>query len=383
MPNLPARQLNAGSSEVGNSCPYCHTPMQPGESVVACPVDGSVHHVICWHDNNNHCATFQCPGSGAVVASTAVATAINWRAMALWGVAGIFLFVALFRIFDTPVVTQTTPMPAADISPATATATPNATATAVAMTLAAEMAATATARSDADGDGLTLLEETGYGTDPYMPDSDGDDVSDWNEITAYQTNPLNSDSDGDSLSDHQEISTIGSDPNNSDTDNDGNSDGREVAAGSDPLRDAPPTARPTPRPPRAQPSATLPSPVTGLRLINTNSDRPIGPLVDGDTVSLARTGSALSIEALVSGSGVGSVVFYWDGGLFCMNNADRCFENVAPYAMSGDQGGDYYNNWDWSRLTRGRHTVTVVTCSAPGGTGGCAEAMTVTFTIAR
>jgi hypothetical protein len=310
--------------------------------------------------------------------------------------AAIVLLFAHFRIFDDPMVRQSTPAPGV-VAVATANATATArslsdAATADAATAVAVSVMQATAMSDADDDGLLYEAESQYGTDAEDADSDGDGLEDGQEIGSYyNTDPLDADSDNDGLSDYQEIRTFRTKPVDADSDDDGLDDGVEVVRGLDPREWTPPTTeavrqptpRPTPRPAPVQPTPTRPSPVTGLRLINTDSDRPIGPLADGDTVSLRRTGSALSIEALVSGAGVGSVVFYWDGQQFCMNNADRCFENAAPYAMSGDQGGDYYNNWDWSRLSRGNHTVTVHTCTGANGMGDCAEALVVTFAIAR
>lgn len=392
MPNLNARKLTAGSPHLGHTCPFCHTLLDLNEEVVICPTDSSVLHVTCWRENGNRCAAFGCTGSGVVVGLATVAAAAPWpalnlRALALWGVAGLLLLLALFRIFDDPVVTQTTPAPINAIATARRLSQ-TATAEAATADAAAVAVIRGTALSDADGDGLLYEAESQYGTDAENRDSDGDGLEDGQEIDSYyDTDPLDADSDHDGLSDYREIRTFRTQPTDADTDDDGLDDAVEVLRGLDPREWTPPTPqpalRPTPRPAPPQPTATSPSPVSGLRLINTNSDRAIGPLNDGDTISLRNSGSALSIEALVSGSGVGSVVFHLDGYVFCMNNADRCFENAAPYAMSGDQGGDYYNNWDWSALAHGQHTVTVLTCTGANATGDCSEAMTVTFTIAR
>jgi hypothetical protein len=43
---------------------------------------------------------------------------------------------------------------------------------------------------DSDGDGLYDDEELAYGTDPHNPDSDGDGISDYDEIFKYGTDPL-------------------------------------------------------------------------------------------------------------------------------------------------------------------------------------------------
>jgi excisionase family DNA binding protein len=47
---------------------------------------------------------------------------------------------------------------------------------------------------DTDGDGLTDIEELElFGTDPLNPDTDGDGVSDWEEIFDHGTSPLDPD----------------------------------------------------------------------------------------------------------------------------------------------------------------------------------------------
>jgi hypothetical protein len=67
------------------------------------------------------------------------------------------------------------------------------------------------AYEDPDNDGLTNLEEYQNGTDPNNPDTDGDGLSDGDEVHLYHTNPLLWDTDGDGISDGVEVRT-GSDP---------------------------------------------------------------------------------------------------------------------------------------------------------------------------
>lgn len=69
---------------------------------------------------------------------------------------------------------------------------------------------------DSDGDNLTDAAELEIGTDPFSPDSDGDGISDFDEVgfdpaTATGTNPALWDSDGDGVSDAAEIAA-GTDP---------------------------------------------------------------------------------------------------------------------------------------------------------------------------
>ncbi len=84
------------------------------------------------------------------------------------------------------------------------------------------------ANADPDHDGLTNREERQLGTDPKKADTDGDGLSDGDEVKKYNTNPLKADTDGDGLSDGDEVLKYHTDPNKADTDGDGLSDGDEV-----------------------------------------------------------------------------------------------------------------------------------------------------------
>ncbi|MDZ7624238.1 MAG: hypothetical protein U5J96_07330 [Ignavibacteriaceae bacterium] len=56
---------------------------------------------------------------------------------------------------------------------------------------------------------------------PKNPDTDGDGLSDGDEVFNYKTDPLKADTDGDGLSDYDEIMKYYTDPLISDTDKDG------------------------------------------------------------------------------------------------------------------------------------------------------------------
>jgi hypothetical protein len=77
-------------------------------------------------------------------------------------------------------------------------------------------------------DGLTNLQEFLNGTDPTKPDTDGDTLTDYEEVVLYNTDPLEWDSDDDGLWDGWEVgyggAPVGLDPNSEDTDNNGVTD---------------------------------------------------------------------------------------------------------------------------------------------------------------
>lgn len=113
---------------------------------------------------------------------------------------------------------------------------------------------------DPDGDLLNNLGEYTYSTNPFLSDTDSDNLDDWEETQVYYTNPNSSDSDGDGLPDGWEISKnfnplvhdssedadgdgltnfeeyyIGTNPLNSDTDSDGMNDCEEIVYGTNPF----------------------------------------------------------------------------------------------------------------------------------------------------
>jgi outer membrane protein OmpA-like peptidoglycan-associated protein len=91
-------------------------------------------------------------------------------------------------------------------------------------------------RADTDEDGLNDGDEVlRYKTDPLKVDSDGDGLSDYDEVIIYKTNPNNPDTDGDGLSDGDEVKKYKTDPLKADTDGGGVNDGVEVKRGTIPL----------------------------------------------------------------------------------------------------------------------------------------------------
>jgi hypothetical protein len=88
--------------------------------------------------------------------------------------------------------------------------------------------------ADLDGDGLTNKEEYEYGTDPNNWDTDGDKLSDWEEIYGKKDPDIDRQKRPDFLPPDSFAPT---DPLKSDTDGDGYSDSLELKDGSDPLDD--------------------------------------------------------------------------------------------------------------------------------------------------
>ncbi len=68
---------------------------------------------------------------------------------------------------------------------------------------------------DADNDGLSNTDEAVWATNPLVADTDGDKLSDGQEVNTYSTNPLDSDSDDDGVTDGDEVNLYGIDPNRS------------------------------------------------------------------------------------------------------------------------------------------------------------------------
>ncbi len=97
--------------------------------------------------------------------------------------------------------------------------------------------------ADTDGDGITDDDEINvYGTDPNNADTDGDGISDGEEVLpgddGFVTDPLSADTDGDGINDGDEVNN-GLDPLDAadagaDSDGDGLTNSEEIALGTDP-----------------------------------------------------------------------------------------------------------------------------------------------------
>ncbi|MDH7516133.1 MAG: OmpA family protein [Bacteroidota bacterium] len=81
---------------------------------------------------------------------------------------------------------------------------------------------------DLDGDRLLNIDEEALGTNPYDADTDGDGLSDYEEVKVYASSPVRKDTDGDGLNDYIEVLKYRTSPTLVDTDGDGLSDAEEV-----------------------------------------------------------------------------------------------------------------------------------------------------------
>lgn len=139
--------------------------------------------------------------------------------------------------FPSPTPTATPPFTPTPTATSTPTPTPNVTATWEAL--------------DSDGDGLSNGEEVNiYRTDPLRPDTDADQLTDGDEVLKYRTDPLDNDTDDDTWLDGEEVqrslqvfgegSIVCPSPGNRDSDGDGIDD----RVDEDPCN-LPPTETPT------------------------------------------------------------------------------------------------------------------------------------------
>ncbi len=110
--------------------------------------------------------------------------------------------------------------------------------------------------------------------------------------------------------------------------------------------------------------------ISKLVLVNATTDQDIGDLQEADVVDLNTTGTSLNIRAEIEGT-VGSV-------RFVLNGQDNYHtENAAPYALAGDNNGDY-NSWTPSP---GQQTLVVRTYSGAGGSGDLLSTLTLNFFV--
>ncbi len=106
-------------------------------------------------------------------------------------------------------------------------------------------------------------------------------------------------------------------------------------------------------------------------LVNAASDTDIRNMVDGEVINKSIDPASLSIIYEPAQS-VGSVVFNLTGP-----SPQAQTESVAPYALNGDQGGNYTP----FGFDNGSYTITATLYSASGGNGNVIATETINFTV--
>jgi CubicO group peptidase (beta-lactamase class C family) len=118
-------------------------------------------------------------------------------------------------------------------------------------------------------------------------------------------------------------------------------------------------------------SQTAPK-VTALTLINADTDQPIMTMTSGMTLTLADLPTRnLNVRAVTSPTTIGSVRFALDG------NANFRTETIAPYALAGDDSGNYR---PWTP-TIGAHTLKTTPYAGANASGTAGSTLTVSFTV--
>ena len=110
--------------------------------------------------------------------------------------------------------------------------------------------------------------------------------------------------------------------------------------------------------------------ITQFVLVNAASDQDIIVLEEGVEINLSEVGTSLNIRAEVS-STVGSIRFGLDG------TANFQTESTPPYAMAGDNSGDY-SSWT---PTIGNHSLTATAYSESGAGGSVLDTRTLNFSV--
>lgn len=113
--------------------------------------------------------------------------------------------------------------------------------------------------------------------------------------------------------------------------------------------------------------------LSNLTLVNALTNQDVGTLVNGQVIDLAIT-PEINVRANPAGGKVSSVRF----GL--NNTPNYKTENLAPFAIAGDdQKGDYYN---WN-ITPGTYTISATPYAASNASGTAGGTISITITIKK
>lgn len=113
--------------------------------------------------------------------------------------------------------------------------------------------------------------------------------------------------------------------------------------------------------------------LTSLTLVNATTDADLQTLANGAVIDLATiAGKAINIRANTNPVKIGSVKFSLTG-----KQVRNQTENILPYALFGDNNGNY-NNW---MPSVGGYTLTATPYTGANGTGKSGASLTLSFTV--
>ena len=117
----------------------------------------------------------------------------------------------------------------------------------------------------------------------------------------------------------------------------------------------------------------VPAPeVVSFTLINADTNEPIGTLNEGDSIDLNDyANNSFNVVANIGELAVGSVIFDFNDVEGFRN------ENVAPYALGGDSGGNFAS----LEFPLGSNAITATPYSGSNGSGDAGIALTVNFEV--
>lgn len=211
------------------------------------------------------------------------------------------------------------------------------------------------ATQDADDDGLNNLDEYLHATHPRQADTDGDELTDLEEIETHHTSPTQVDSDGDTMDDGFEVAfefdPLDASDAGIDTDGDGHTNAVEYASGTDP-----------------QDASSIPT----VRTISfENGWLPGGWSIPQDNVSwrvvagVAQDGSYALTSQNISSYQYNQVIFTAEFAAGTLSFWTRLTDNVCCGSLSVSIDGSFHNSintsteWRETQITvpAGTHTL--------------------------
>ncbi len=110
--------------------------------------------------------------------------------------------------------------------------------------------------------------------------------------------------------------------------------------------------------------------VTSLTLMNAHTDKAIQELKDGDVINLNEVGKLLDIRANINAEKINKVTFHLNGPI-----THHQTEEISPYALFGDQRGDF----NGMKFLPGAYSLAVT----PYVNGTKGDALTISFAVIR